>query len=72
MHSSHWLDIRFFQTVCRANPEMNLSINGRGIFESRRPVNVPICEDCPWVARDGDKTRRAMKARWFQAISQIA
>jgi len=39
------------------NPEMNLSIDGRGIFENRWPVNIPICKNCPRVARNGEKTR---------------
>jgi len=74
MHSRHRFHSRFFlfQAVCGVNPEMNLSIDGRDVFENRRPVSIPLCEDRPWVARNGEKTRWTMKARWFRAIAQIA
>jgi hypothetical protein len=67
MHSRHRFDSRFFllQAICTKNPEMNLSIDRGGIFENRWPVNIPIREDRPRVARDGEKTRWTMKARQF-------
>src|SRR6266480_3738689 len=53
MHSRHWLDSRFLllHAIRTENPEMNLSIDRGGIFENRWPVNIPICEDRPRVAR---------------------
>src|SRR6266446_6092652 len=72
MHSRHRFDSRFFlcQVICTVNPEMNLSINRHGIFENRWPVNIPICEDRPRVARDDEKTRWTMKAPQFQTVAQ--
>src|SRR6266511_3705585 len=72
MHSRHRFDSRFFllQPVPTMNPEMNLSIDRRGVFEDRRPIYIPIREDCPWVARNGEETRWTMKARQFRAVAQ--
>src|SRR5882762_3546086 len=72
MHSRHRFDSRFFlfQAICTVKSEMNLSIDRRGTFENRWPVNIPIGEDCPRVARDGKKTRWTMKARQFQTVAQ--
>jgi hypothetical protein len=71
MHSRHRFDSRFLflQAIWTVNPEMNLSIDRRGIFENRWPVNIPICEDRPRVARDGEKTRWTMKAQRFQSVA---
>jgi hypothetical protein len=59
MQSRHRFDSRFFllETVCAMIPQMNLSIDRRGIFENGWPVNIPICENSPRVARNGEKTR---------------
>jgi len=72
MHSRHRFDSHFFlrQAICTVNPEMNLLINRRDIFENRRPVNIPICEDCPRIARNGDKTRWTLKAWQFQIVAE--
>jgi hypothetical protein len=73
MHSGHRFDSYtfFLDTVCTMNPEMNLSIDWRGIFENRWPVNNPIREDCPWIARDGEKARWTIKARQLYAVAEI-
>src|SRR5438094_9362216 len=72
MHSRYRFDSHFFlrQAICTVNPEMNLPINRRDIFENRRPVNIPICEDCPRIARNGDKTRWTLKAWQFQIVAE--
>src|SRR4029453_16742843 len=72
MYSRHRFDSSFFflQPICTVNPEMNLSIDRRSIFENRWPVNIPICEDRPRIARNGDKTRWATKVRQFQTAAQ--
>src|SRR4051812_16679763 len=72
MHSRHRVDRPYFlrPATCTVSPEMDLSINRRGIFENRWPVNIPICEDWPRIARNGDKTRWTMKARQFQIVAE--
>jgi hypothetical protein len=72
MRSRQRFDSGFFllQAICTLDPEMDLSIDRRGIFENRWPVNIPICEDGPWIARDREKTGWTMKTQQFQAVAQ--
>jgi hypothetical protein len=71
MHSGHRFDGSFFllQAICTVNAEMNLPIDRHAAFENRWPLNTPICEDRPRVARDGEEMRWTMKARQFQTVA---